>query len=48
MDVQADLPLSVNIIGLSGLFVLFFIDVAMCDSVHGVETIRQYLESFLK
>ena len=48
MEVQADLPLSVNIIGLSGLFVPFFIDVAMCDSVHGVETIRQYLESFLK
>ena len=48
MEVQADLPLSVNIISLSGLFVHFFIDVAMCDSVHGVETIRQYLESFLK
>ena len=48
MDVLVEIPLYVNIIGLSGLFVLFFIDVAMCDSVHGVETIRQYLESFLK
>ena len=46
MDVQADLVLSVNKIGLSVVFfcycfkccffLLFFIDVAMCDSVHGV------------
>ena len=37
MDVQADLFLSVNKIGVSVcFFLLFFIDVAMCDSVHGV------------
>ena len=44
VDVQADLPLSVNIIGLSGLAFMCFFSLMLLCVTQCMETIQQYLK----